>query len=110
MFVFAVTFVIVTCPPVLAPPVIARRVTLFVSRFNPKASFVPMVMAAPVVLPPSRIAPETEGEAHVPSPRQNVDALADVPLFRFVTGKFPVTWLPERFTAARVITCPEIVM
>ena len=26
---------------------------------------------------------------HVPSPRQNVDALADVPLLRFVTGRFP---------------------
>ena len=32
-----------------------------------------------------------DGEAHVPSPRQNVDALADVPLLRFVTGRFPET-------------------
>jgi hypothetical protein len=29
--------------------------------------------------------------AHVPSPRQYVEALADVPLFKLVTGKFPVT-------------------
>lgn len=29
--------------------------------------------------------------AHVASPRQNVEALAPVPLFRFPTGKFPVT-------------------
>jgi len=29
--------------------------------------------------------------AQEPSPRQNVDALADVPEFKFVTGKFPVT-------------------
>jgi len=32
-----------------------------------------------------------EGAAQAPSPRQNVEALADVPEFRFVTGKFPVT-------------------
>lgn len=58
VFVFAVTFVIVTCPPVLAPPVIAMRVTPVVSRFNPKASFVPIVTAAPVVLPPSSMSPD----------------------------------------------------
>lgn len=27
----------------------------------------------------------------MPSPRQKVEELADVPLFRFVTGRFPVT-------------------
>jgi len=31
------------------------------------------------------------GVAHVPSPRQKVDAEADVPLLRFVTGRLPVT-------------------
>jgi hypothetical protein len=33
----------------------------------------------------------TAGEAQTPSPRQNVEALADVPELRFVTGKLPVT-------------------
>lgn len=31
------------------------------------------------------------GVAQVPSPRQNVVAVADVPLSRFATGRFPVT-------------------
>jgi hypothetical protein len=35
--------------------------------------------------------PVPVGAAHVPSPRQKVDELADVPLFKLVTGKFPVT-------------------
>lgn len=35
--------------------------------------------------------PAPAGVCHVPSPRQNVDALADVPELRLVTGKFPVT-------------------
>ncbi len=32
-----------------------------------------------------------DGVAHVPSPRQKVDELADVPLFKFVTGRLPPT-------------------
>ena len=35
--------------------------------------------------------PEPAGVAHVPSPRQNVEAEALVPEFRFVTGRLPVT-------------------
>ena len=35
--------------------------------------------------------PAPAGAAQEPSPRQKVDALADVPLFKLVTGKFPVT-------------------
>ena len=31
------------------------------------------------------------GEAHVASPLQNVELLALVPLFKFPTGRFPVT-------------------
>ena len=31
------------------------------------------------------------GVAQVPSPRQNVELLADVPLFRLATGRFPAT-------------------
>ena len=35
--------------------------------------------------------PAPAGVAQEPSPRQNVDALADVPLFKLVTGRLPVT-------------------
>jgi hypothetical protein len=35
--------------------------------------------------------PEPAGVAHAPSPRQNVDAEAEVPPFKFVTGRLPVT-------------------
>src|SRR5262245_58571985 len=35
--------------------------------------------------------PEPGGAAHVPSPRQNVAEVAPVPLFKFVTGKLPLT-------------------
>jgi hypothetical protein len=35
--------------------------------------------------------PPPAGVAHVPSPRQNVDELAPVPLFKFAAGKFPAT-------------------
>jgi hypothetical protein len=35
--------------------------------------------------------PAAGGVAQVPSPRQNVDELAAVPLFRFATGRLPVT-------------------
>jgi hypothetical protein len=35
--------------------------------------------------------PLPEGVAHVPSPLQKVEAEADVPLFKFVTGRLPVT-------------------
>jgi hypothetical protein len=37
------------------------------------------------------IALATAGAAHVASPRQNVEAEADVPELRFATGKLPVT-------------------
>ena len=35
--------------------------------------------------------PPPAGAAHVPSPRQNVEDDAEVPLFRFPTGRLPVT-------------------
>ena len=39
------------------------------------------------------------GADQVPSPRQKVDADAPVPLFRLVTGRFPVAtiWVPAAF-------------
>lgn len=42
------------------------------------------VVATPPPVPP-------DGVAHVPSPRQKVDADAFVPLLRFPTGRLPVT-------------------
>jgi len=54
-----------------------------------------MVAAATVALP------ESVGEAHVASPRQNVVALALVPLFRFATGRLPVT-------SALKLTAPNV--
>lgn len=35
--------------------------------------------------------PAPAGVAQAPSPRQKVDALAEVPPFKFVTGRLPVT-------------------
>ena len=35
--------------------------------------------------------PDPDGAAQEPSPRQKVDALADVPEFKLVTGRLPVT-------------------
>ena len=58
------------------------------------------------------------GAAHEPSPRQKVDADADVPLFRLVTGKLPVTCVarstfanvPPRVKLPLVVTVPVSVM
>lgn len=40
---------------------------------------------------PEFTVPEPDGVAQEPSPRQKVEEEADVPEFRFVTGRFPVT-------------------
>lgn len=55
--------------------------------------------------------PDPDGVAHVPSPRQNVEDDADVPEFRFVTGRFPVTPVlkgsPVRFVATPLAGVPS---
>jgi len=51
--------------------------------------------------------PEPGGAAHVPSPRQKVDALALVPLFKFVTGRFPETSV-AKLTAAKLGAPPAL--
>jgi len=51
--------------------------------------------------------PDPAGVAHVPSPLQNVLEDADVPEFRFATGKFPVT-SAERLTAPKLGTPPAL--
>lgn len=62
---------------------------------------VPLVALKPIVA--LGFAPLTlaEGMAQVPSPRQKVEAVALVPEFKFVTGRFPVT--PPAPEAARLI-------
>jgi len=47
--------------------------------------------------------------AQEPSPRQNVEALADVPEFRFVTGRFPVTAVAKGIFES-VLLAPLIVL
>jgi len=51
--------------------------------------------------------PDPDGAAHVPSPRQKVADDALVPLFRFVTGRFPVTPVDSGSPVTLVIT-PEV--
>jgi hypothetical protein len=51
--------------------------------------------------------PVPGGAAHVPSPRQNVAPLAPVPLFRLVTGRFPVMSV-VRATAPNVGAPPAL--
>ena len=46
----------------------------------------------------ARVGKAVAAAAHVPSPRQKVLAVAPVPLFKLVTGRFPVT-SAERLTA-----------
>ena len=53
------------------------------------------------------LAPPPLGVAQVPSPRQKVEDDADVPLLRLVTGRFPVTSAPARFTAELVTVCVD---
>ena len=65
-----------------------------------------VVAVATEMMPPVKLTEVTvpvPAADQVPSPRQKVDAEADVPLFRFVTGKLPVTPVvkgkPVRFVA-----------
>ena len=113
-FVLAVTSVNVAAPPVLAAPVIDNLVVPFVSRFNPKASFVPIVTAAPVVLPPFVMSPlPAEGVKYssavapaftlscwfaVPS------AVKPVPPCATVTGALLVRIVAEAFGRVKVLT------
>lgn len=51
----------------------------------------PTEIRPPVNVCATLVTDPTPAAAHVPSPRQNVEDVAPVPEFRFVTGKFPVT-------------------
>jgi hypothetical protein len=63
-----------------------------------------------VGVPELETLPPPAGVTHVPSPRQNVVADADVPLLRLVTGRLPVTPpLADDARLAAVILAPGIV-
>jgi hypothetical protein len=70
------------------------------------------------VWPTEVTVPAPTGVAHVPSPRQKVNAEAEVPLLRLVTGRFPVTWVakltldnvPPSVKLPLVVTVPVRVM
>jgi len=72
---------------------------------------VPVVVTVPPVSGPLNVmlvtVPLPGGAAHVPSPRQNVVALALVPEFKLVTGKLPVTSV-ESATAPNVGAPPAL--
>lgn len=57
-------------------------------------------------LPEVVTVPLPEGVAHVPSPRQNVVPLAEVPEFKLPTGKFPETSAVKE-TALLVTVCVD---
>ena len=52
---------------------------------------VPPVDVMRLFVPLTEVTPVPAGIAHVPSPRQNVVAPADVPEFKWVTAKLPDT-------------------
>lgn len=60
------------------------------------AEKVVVTLDAALPVPP----PPPDGVAHVPSPRQNVELLAEVPLFRLLTGRFVEFWAET--SAARI--------
>ena len=82
----------------------------------------PVVPVANVCVVPvnpfKEVIPVAGGLAHVPSPLQNVLDEADVPLFKFATGKFPVTSVlsetdaklgaPPAFPCNTVVVVPRL--
>ena len=77
----------------------ADEVTQVAQAMVPVVVMVPPVMGLVVAMLVT--VPVPGGAAHVPSPRQKVEAEALVPLFRFVTGRLPVM-SAARFTAAKL--------
>lgn len=74
------------------PPFATPRVPASV--MVPEPVIGPPDVVRPVVPPETATlvtVPAPAGVAHVPSPRQKVEDDADVPEFKFVTGRFPVT-------------------
>lgn len=66
----------------------------------------PLAIEDPENVPTMDTPLEPLGVAHVPSPLQKVVELAEVPEFKFATGRFPVT-SAVRLTALEDTTPPE---
>ena len=75
----------------LVPPLATASVPASV--IVPEEAIGPPLVVNPVVPPETStlVTVPVPAADQVPSPRQNVDADADVPLFRLVTGRLPVT-------------------
>lgn len=64
--------------------------------------------ACPAVgLPEFDTLPLPEGVAQVPSPRQNVEAEAEVPPFKLATGRLPVTPV-DNGRPVQLVSVPEV--
>ena len=93
---------------VTAWPALPRMIQ-FAVRLEPVTQVGQEIVPVVVIVPPligevvaiELTEPVPPGTAHVPSPRQKVVFDADVPLFRLVIGRFPVT--PPLAEDARLI-------
>ena len=65
--------------------------------------------AVPVVTAREDAPPPATGVAQVPSPRQKVDEVAEVPLLSLATGRFPPTLADPRSATVLTMTPPESV-
>ena len=78
---------------------------------NVIAPAVPELGVKPVVPALKVETPVPAGVPHVPSPRQKVDDVAEVPLFKFVTGRLPVTPVvsgnPVAFVSVTLVGVPS---
>src|SRR6266446_9868872 len=76
----------------------------------PKGILIGFLVPVPSTMPSPSTTNVTLWSAatQVASPRQNVVELALVPLFSFVTGRFPVTFVPLKLTALAVMVLPDL--
>jgi hypothetical protein len=72
--------------PPLVPATVSAKVPLVVMG-DPDTEISPPVKDCPTLV----TVPVADGAAHAPSPLQNVEEEAPVPLFRLATGRFPLT-------------------
>lgn len=97
-----------------ADPVVGPARTVFALWLMAVAVTVPEVVTAELGVAESKMpspvkvtlvtVPDPAGVAQVPSPRQNVEELAEVPLFKWVTPKLPVTPDPPRGSPVALVS------
>ena len=73
---------------------------------RPKVAFKKVLSPELVCAEASTMSPEPAGVDHDPSPRQKVVAEADVPEFKFATGRLPVTPV-DSGKPVRLVATPE---